>query len=485
MQNSAICEESFFFVRIEAVCTGPALTCAPDADVVEVARLMQGNDSTAIVVVEDGTPVGIFSIRDLRKLIADSGGAIAGCKVRENMGHGLITIRRQDYVFDAVFKMARHNIHNLGVVDDEGKLVGVISDTDLLKIQTCTPLCLHQEIEAAHSIDQLQALGVRLLDMVRFTISTGIDTKSVVQLISRFNDAITLRLIALLESTEGIRLPEGATYLVLGSGGRSEQTLCTDQDNAIVCIDDLSPEKLRDVERFAARLVDALEEIGIPRCPGNIMASTPQWRHSLTEWKQLLDQWITVPTPEHMLNFGMFQDLRSLHGDETLGIQLRDHIRDAVQRHAFFFPNMAGHVVRFPPPFTMFGRIRVEPGGEHKGKVDLKKTGIFAITGGASLLALEAGIIGGSTWEKLELLGKRGVLESGDLETIVEAFTFLTRLRLQWQLRELSANGKPTNHVDPLVMTDKERDQFRQALNGVNTFLWIFRDHYLLDFFST
>jgi len=246
----------------------------------------------------------------------------------------------------------------------------------------------------------------------------------------------------------------------------------------------LPPENMCGVERFAVRLADALEEIGVPRCPGNIMAANPRWRHSLTEWKRLIDQWINVPTPEHMLDFGMFQHLRPLHGNENLGTQLCDHLRASVHDTPLFFPNMAFHAVRFPPPLTMFGRIRVEQSGERKGKVDIKKAGIFAITVGTSLLALEAGIIGGSTWEKLELLGKRGVLNPGDVKTIEEAFTYLVRVRLQWQLRELAANDKPSNHVDPLVMTDNERYQFRQALEGVNTFLRIMYDRYQLNFIS-
>lgn len=353
-------------------------------------------------------------------------------------------------------------------------------------VSTCTsPYCnLFQEIEAALSIDTLRALGVRMLDVVRVASRPGADIKSMVQCISQLNDAITLRLIALLESTEGIRLPEGATYLALGSEGRGDQTLRTDQDSAIVFVDDLPPEKLRDIDCFAARLVDALEEIGVPRCTGNIMANNPQWRHSLSEWKRRLDQWITVPTPEHVLDFGIFQGLRALHGDKTLEKQLHDHILATVRSPSLFFPYMARHALRFPPPLTLFGRIRVERSGEHRGKVDIKKAGIFAITVGASLLALEAGFIGGNTWEKLELLGQRGVLAPGDLETIEEAFTFLVQLRLQSQLRELAANGKLTNHVDPLTMTDKERFQFRQALKGVAPFLRIMNNRYQLNFIS-
>ena len=346
------------------------------------------------------------------------------------------------------------------------------------------PPYLYEEIAEARSIGRLRELGVKMLDLVRLATHTDADIKRIVRLISQSNDAITLRLIALLESLEGIRLPEGATYLALGSEGRGEQTLRTDQDSAIVYRDDLPPEKLRDLERFASRLVDALEEIGVPRCPGNNMAGNPQWRRSLTEWQRLLDQWVNGPTPEHMLDFGMFQDLRPLYGDENLGTQLRDHIRTAVHDTPLFFPNMACHAVRFPPPLTMFGRIRVEESGEQRGKVDIKKAGIFAITVGTSLLALEAGIVGGNTWEKLDLLGERRVLNPLDIRTIEETFTFLVRLRLQWQLRELAANTRPTDHIDPLVMTDNERHQFRQALKGVNTFLQIMNDRYHLNFIS-
>jgi CBS domain-containing protein len=343
---------------------------------------------------------------------------------------------------------------------------------------------LHRDIASAATIVQLRAVGVRMPDLVGLAISSGADIKSVVQSISLFNDTVTLRLIALLENTEGIRLPEGATLLVLGSEGRGEQTLRTDQDNAIVYNDDLPANKLRAVERFATRFVEALEEIGVPRCPGNIMASNPQWCHSVGEWKKLLTQWIAAPTPTHILNFGMFQDLRALHGDTAPATLLHTFICSTVQCNAVFFPNMAEHVVRFQSPFNMFGRIRVEQSGESKGMVDLKKVGIFAITTGASLLSLEFGTIGGNTWEKLERLGKSCGFSSGDLEAVAHGFSYLVKLRLQQQLLEAHSGSKQTNCVDPKLMTDTERGLFRQALKGVTTFLWIFRNHYLLDYSS-
>jgi CBS domain-containing protein len=305
-----------------------------------------------------------------------------------------------------------------------------------------------------------------------------------VELISGINDTVTLRLIVILDETEGIRLPAGATYLVLGSEGRGDQTLRTDQDNAIAYPDDFPSRLLCRVELFAARIVDALEEIGVPRCPGNIMASNSEWRHSMSEWQRLLDQWISVPTPENVLKFGIFQDVRSLHGDLALGIKLRDHIRISARNCHRFFPHMAFHAVRFPSARGMFGRIRVERHGEHKGKIDIKKAGIFAITVGVSLLVLEIGGTNGNTWEKLEVLKNSTLVTSGDVRRIEEAFNCLIQLRLQSQLRELMAGGKPTYYVDLKSMTDTELEEFRRALNGVDALLYLLHTHYHLNSLS-
>lgn len=341
-----------------------------------------------------------------------------------------------------------------------------------------------EEFESAHSIEQLRMIFARMSDMVRHATRTGGDIKSVTKLISHYNDAITTRLIALLDLDEGIRLPEGATYLALGSEGRGEQTLRTDQDSAIVHADDLPADRLAEAERFAVRLAAALEALGVPRCPGNTMASNPRWRHSLSQWKHLLDLWISVPTPEHMAEFSMFQDLRALHGDETLGRQLCEHIRQSVQYNTSFLSNMAHFVVRFQPPLGMFGRIKVERSGEQRGKVDIKKGGIFAITIGASLLSLEAGIVGGNTWDKLERLGQLGLIAPGDLGEVEESFNCLVRLRLQQQLLAVDSGAEPSNCVDPVSMVEAERERLRQALKGVGVFLQIIRDHYQLELVS-
>jgi CBS domain-containing protein len=471
-------------MQVQTLCQGKPATCAPEMDVIGAARLMRDQDISGVVVIEDGVPVGNVSVSDLRNLLVDADGVVAGRTVREIMTPGLITVRGDDLVFEAIFRMAKHNIHRLVVVDDSGSLLGVITDNDLMRLQTRTPLYISQEIETAPSIEQLRKVSARMIGMVDFASRAGADTRSLVQLISHLNDAFTLRIIALLDLNEGIRLPPGVAYLALGSEGRGEQTLRTDQDSAIIHVDGLDVTQLAEVERFSIRLVDALESIGVPRCPGATMASNPQWRRSLSEWKGLLEQWITVPKSEHMVNFGMFQDFRTVWGDAWLEAELREHLLASVQRFALFFPYMARHISRFPPPVGMFGRIRVERRGEHRGEVDLKKAGIFAVTEGASLLALENGMTGGSTWEKLDLLRQKGILPAGDVEIISRAYTYLVQLRLQRQLKAITAGRPPSNCLNPLAIPDVERDQLRHALKGVATFQRILRERFKIDFIS-
>lgn len=476
-----ISEDSFFFITVDSICHRPAITCSPDIGLVEMTRILKTFNISGIVAIEDQKPVGIISLRDLRNLIADAVEDIFKLTVRDVMKTDLITIRNSDYLFKAIFLMAKNNIHRLVVIDELGLLFGVMTDTDLLRIQTRSPLYLVQEIESATTLEQLHLIGKKMIDMLHYAVKTNADTQSLIQLIANFNDTFTQRLIFILDCVHDVRLPEGAAFLVLGSEGREEQTLRTDQDNAIVYRDNFTPDKVAEVRRFAERIVSALESVGVPLCPGNMMASNPDWCHSLTEWKLLTDHWINSPGPDETVNFGVFQDLRVLHGDKSLEKELREHIEECTRKNSIFFPNMARNIVRFKPPLGMFGRLLVEKKGAHRGKLDLKKGGLFALTRGIGLLALESGIMGGTTWTKMVRLNKLQILSDHELDTIGEAFTFLVMMRLKKQLLAVSANKEPINHVDPLVLTYRERDDLRSALQGVNTLIHFLRSHYQLD----
>ncbi|MDU0460451.1 MAG: putative nucleotidyltransferase substrate binding domain-containing protein [Geobacteraceae bacterium] len=474
-------EDSFFFIQVDAICHRPAITCSPDTGLVEMAGMMKVHNISGIVAVENERPVGIVSLRDLRNLIAEKVDTISGMTVRDIMKTGLITIHARDPLFKAIFLMAKHNIHRLIVIDEDQQLSGVMTDTDLMRIQTRSPLYLVQEIESAVNIEQLRLIGRKMTGMLQYAVKTNADAQILIQLIAHFNDAFTQRLIFILELCEGIALPAGAAYLSLGSEGRQEQTLRTDQDSAIVYSDDFSPEQIAGVRRFAERIASALESVGVPLCPGNMMASNPEWCHCISDWKQLTERWIARPDPESMVRFGVFQDLRVLHGEVAFEDELKRHICECTRNNSLFFPSMARNIVRFKPPMGMFGRLLVEKKGDQRGKLDLKKGGLFALTRGVGLIALEAGITGGTTWSKLERLHSLKLVSGTDLETLRESFTFLIKIRLEKQLIAVSSGKTPGDHVDPLVLKERERDQLREAFRGVDSLLHILKSRYQLD----
>ncbi|MEI6208219.1 MAG: DUF294 nucleotidyltransferase-like domain-containing protein [Desulfuromonadales bacterium] len=476
-----ISENSFFFITVGTICHRPAITCPAEMGLTEMASIMKKENISGIVVVEGTTPVGVVSLRDLRDLIADGTRDIAKLLVRDIMKVRLITIRRSDYLFKAIFLMAKHNIHRLVVLDEFDQVVGVMTDTDLFRIQTHSPLYLVQEIESATTIEQLTLLGQKMTGMLQYAVETNADVQSLIQLIAHFNDAMTRRLIFILDCCESIRLPDEAAFLLLGSEGREEQTLRTDQDSAIVYRDDLPPDKLAEVHRFAERIVIALESVGVPLCPGNMMANNPAWCHSLSEWKYLTEQWITMPGPDQTVFFGVFQDLRVLHGDTAFEEELRTHLCECTRFNPIFFPNMARTISGFKAPIGMFGRFLVEKTGEQCGKLDLKKGGLFALTRGIGLLALEAGIMSGTTWDKIERLRHLNFVSANDLDPIRDSFTFLMKMRLERQLHDVSYGKEPTNFVDPLVLSEKERERLRKAFKGTNAMITLLHTRYQLD----
>lgn len=481
MPGSTLHEDSFFFIQAGTLCSRTPVTCSPDTSVVDLARLMQKHNISGVIVSDDEIPQGVVTLRDLRNLVATAPETLQYKTVADIMHAGLITIQEQDYLFKAIFTMARHKIHRLVVTNAAGRITGLLTNTDLLRIQTRCPLYLSQEIETCENFEQLRAIGRRMTEMLEYAINTGADTHSLISLIAHFNDTLTMRVIALMDQLEGIRLPEGCAFLMLGSEGRGEQTLRTDQDSALVYADDMPLEQIPAMERFASRLVDALEYLGVPRCPGNTMAINPQWCHSLSDWKTILTQWINTPSPDNMVNFGMFQDMRAIYGDLSLQQALREHIIGITHQTALFFPYMARNIVRFKPPLGLFGQIKTDSDGEHKGTFDLKKGGVFTLTLGVSLVALERGIMGGNTWEKIERLRQQGSFATSDLDAVEDAFSFLLHLRLRSQFKALKEGSKPNNRIDPQLLSERERDLLKQAFKGVNQIIHMLKGHFQLD----
>lgn len=456
------------FLKVGDYCNRKVITCSPADRLSVAATAMQQHKISSLVVSAAGSLAGILTDRDLRRVVAQ-GTDPGALTVAEVMSSPVITISEADYLFEALHRLSRHRIHRLVVTGPGGELAGIITDSDILRVQSRSPQQLVREIEEAVTLEELKDLHQRVQGLVRHLISTGVPVRDLVRLIAHLNDRVLIRLIDLLQGQRFAGLTEKSAFLVLGSEGRSEQTLTTDQDNALVYADGLEAAEVRQLEEFSTILIDSLIAIGVPSCPGGIMAKNAEWRRSLDQWRTILDQWFGTPTPEHIMKVSMFSDLRMLRGDASLELALKEHVAGRLQGNELYLSHMTANLLRFSVPLGWFGRIKSEKGG-HAGQVDLKKAGIFSISEGVKILSLDHGVEVTGTVQRIEKLAARGVLEQKEADDLTASYDALVRFRLRTQVDAISHGRQPDNRITLAELNRMEQERLRAALEGVRSF---------------
>jgi CBS domain-containing protein len=472
--------ENVFFVPVRDLCQRNVVTCSASQALVEVAAVMRERNISSIVACENGEPVGIITDRDLRNKVVAQGHDPRSLKVSDIMNSPLVTIGEDEYLFEALFLMSRRRIHRLCVLDQAGKLCGILTDSDVLRLQSRSPQQLMKEIEEARSADELKALHRKVEELVVHLVGTGVATKDLVLTVAHLNDRILARLIELVRTERYPDLTDRFAFVVLGSEGRQEQTLVTDQDNAIIHADDLSGAELERLRAFSIDLIDTLISIGVPPCSGGIMAKNDIWRRSVSDWKGVLDKWLGTPTPDNILSGSMFFDLRTLHGDTRYERELKAHITERLRANKIFLARSAANVVGFKPPLGFFGGVVADKKEPHRGTIDIKKAGIFAITEGVKAMALEAGIVDGGTRERILGLAQAGILRPQQADDIVAAFDFLVTLRLRAQLLALERGREPSNRLPLDHLNRIENGRLKLALEEVKSFQSFLRSRFQL-----
>lgn len=473
-------EQNQFFRPVGEVCQREVMSCQHTDRLVAAAQTMSARNISSMIVLDGDTPCGIFTDRDLRNKVVALGRDPQQLSVADIMHSPLITISEQAAVYDALYRMSRTGIHRLIVVNADGELAGIITDSDILRLQSHSPHQLVLDIEKAGSVDALAELHQRIVELVVHLSGSGIPIRDAVKLIAHLNDQILIRLITLLREGEFADLDGRFAFVVMGSEGRGEQTLATDQDNAIIYADDLEPAALSRLEAFSEKLIEQLIAIGVPPCPGGIMARNPAWRRSLRQWKQELSRWLSATTPENVMTGSMFMDLRLLHGDPELVEQLRAHAYAHLAADQVFLMRMAQNMTNFAPPLNWLGRIKSEKSGPHRGAIDLKKAGIFAITDGIKALAMEARQLEGSTHDRIEALLAGEVLRPELARDLVASFDFLVSMRLRSQVGDLRAGRQPDNYLALDSLNAIEQGELRLALEQVGKFQTFIGHHFRL-----
>lgn len=431
----------------------PPVAVSPQASVAEAARAMRDAGASAALITDE--PPGIVTHRDLGNRVL-AAGLEPGAPVRDVMSRPLQPFPDSMPVFEALRRMLELEVHHLPVTR-EGRVVGILRDTDLLRHQLRSPLPLLNRIEALRQLSDVPSDYSRETASIAETLfSGGLGVAQIGSVLAVVHDALVRRLLALAERELGPP-PCPYSWIVLGSEGRREQVLLSDQDNALVYREDVqgADSYFRSLAELA---VDGLIKSGFPRCPGDYMATS--WCKPLAEWQALFRQWVEVPEPQAVLEAQIFLDFRAMHGG--LSLQPLDRILASGGRRALFLHHLAQAVLRFRPPLRPLGRIRTDDGG-----IDLKAGGIGPIVMLARLYALAAGATARPTLERLEVAAEADTLSRAGAEILGESFRLLTRLRLQEQIRSLRRGEQPSNRVRLDALSPLERRRLSEALRAV------------------
>lgn len=471
----------FLFDPIERWSTLTLKTCQQDDTAETIAQRMQALGVSSLLVEAEGRIVGIVTDRDLRNKVVGAGLAPQVCRAAELMAAPLITLPRSAPLHQALFLMARQGIHRVVVSDEKGEPIGILSQSDLLKTQRHSPHWLALEIERATKLPELAGHYRAVAELVTILVNSHTPIEEVVALIAFLNDAIMRRLVEITAEAHAFPL-EHFAFVVLGSQGRSEQTLVTDQDNAIIFEETLDPKGRAAARALGEAISEGLLAVGFPPCPGNIMTRNPAWCRSAEAWQQQISAWVRQPTPDHVLNVAMVADLRTLAGNDGLTARLRETLYREAREHSIFLARLAQNSLRFAPPLGWFGRIKTSRHGAIKHGIDLKKAGIFAITDGVRTLSLQHQTLeAGNTFQRLAALNEKGVVAEKDAYDLTRALEFLLALRLRAQLQAIARSEAPSNVVDFRTLGRLERFELRAALQTVQRFQSFLHLHFHLD----
>ena len=439
------------------------------SDLVSVCRAMSERGLTQ-ALVQDGNRLGIFTTTDLRDALLRPV-APALLPVRDVAQFDLVEVRADADLFEALWLMVHHRVHRL-VVRDGGIVVGVLDQLDLVGFVAHHSHIVAVEIDEAGTLAELRAAALRIDSMVALLHGSGIRVERIARLVSELNTHLFARLWALLAPPEVVA---HTALLVMGSEGRGEQILKTDQDNALLLQDGFVWPGL---EGLAAEFNAALTQLGYPPCPGNIMLTNPLWRQEISAFREALRHWAHGGVPEGPMHLAIFFDAVCVAGDAMLLQQAHDHLDHILGRQDIWMARFAAAADQFQEPGNWFTRLTHK---RDEQTLDLKKLGIFPIVHGVRALALQQGVHEQGTVARIHALVVLNRLDEAMARDLAEALHLLMGIRLNHQLQQRAAGQAANNEVRPSALGTLEREPLHHALAIVRAFRTLLRQHFRLD----
>ncbi|HWR97622.1 MAG TPA: DUF294 nucleotidyltransferase-like domain-containing protein [Candidatus Methanoperedens sp.] len=450
---------------LSAVVRRPPVTCLP-SDSIESALRTMSTEALGSLIVTGGErePLGIFTLHDLLNRVALQRKDLAD-PISSVMSPVRVMLPSRATAYDAALEMVRQGTRHVIVVD-QGKVTGIVSEKDLFDLQRLSLRQLSSEIKGAPDVAALAALAAEVRRLAQSRLVEGVSSEQLTRLISSLNDLLTRRVLELEFADRDLR-GVVCCWLALGSEGRLEQTLSTDQDNGLLFESPagVDADAAREVLLPIAQRVNAsLAACGFPLCTGNIMAGNPRWCLSAAEWRREFAHWIDSGNPEALLHGSIFFDFRALYGAERLATQLRAWLTGKAAANFRFLHQMAENSLHNRPPLGMVRDFQVESAGEHKGTIDLKLNGTTIFVDAARIFALATGGSATSTAERLRAAATALKVPPDEVEAWIGAFYHLLALRLRCQQGALSGVGAG-NRVNPARLDRLKRSILKESLH--------------------
>lgn len=453
-------------VRVSDLVGRSLVRADPDMSIREAARIMTENRVSSLIITEGDALSGMITDRDLRSRCI-----VAGLSydepVRAIMTERLHTVDVDTLGFQALIAMTRLNVHHLPVLDG-GRVVGMISTSDLVRFQSANSVYLVGDVRKAASVDVLVQISARIPELQVHLVTGGATADQVGQAVSAVTDAITVRLLELAEAELGPP-PVPYAWMVGGSQARREQSSHSDQDNALLIADHAKPEHEVWFERLARFVNDGLNACGFYYCPGDVMASNPKWRQPLRVWRKYFANWIERPEPMALMLSSVFFDLRAVHDPEGLFGELREHVTELSRSNRIFIAYMAANALKHRPPLGFFRNFVLISGGDHDNTLDIKHRGTVPIIDLARVYALSVGLPQINTIERLQAAAQRQAVSKDGAANLIDALEFIGTLRMRHQARQIRLGQKADNYLSPEEISRLERGHLKDAFSLINT----------------
>jgi len=463
---------AFAVAKIRDAYIHPPVFVAADASIHQAALAMKEHKTNSVLVSCDDE-IGILTATDLREAAIVQRQSV-DAPVGPLATYDLIGMEPDDFLFNALLRMTRHNINRL-VIRDGSTIHGILEQIDLLSHLANHSHLIALQIDRAVSREELKWASRDLVNVIRDLHTQGVKIRYTMQLVSELNKKMLRKLFDLLVPPE---LLADTCLLVLGSEGREEQVLKTDQDNALILRDGFS---YPDLERVTQEFTECLLDFGYPRCPGNIMVSNPYWTKSVTAFKDELFQWIVHPTPDSFLQFAIFCDAAAVAGDDNLLRHVKDHMHRLLGDHRAFYSQFAKATVAFETPLGFFTNFVLE---KNRNELDIKKGGIFPIVHGVRSLALEYRLPQSNTVDRITALSQRNLFQPSFGAELIEAFTYMSTLRAEAGLEKALQGLPQDNYVNPKSLNKLKRELLRDSFKIVNEFKKFITYHFKLGMIS-